>query len=103
MSIAPTRSAVTPPEPVAVPLVWTRSSSGRTPAEDDTRPFVLLLADGAYLIGRRRTLKRVVRAAGPEFVKASSAPGVPLLVTAFVDAAGQPVDGVVAWAGIDGP
>jgi hypothetical protein len=99
----PIRSAITPPQPVTVSLTWVRRATGKLPAENDARPFLLLLATGAYVTGKRMTLRRVPRSTGSEFVRNSVSGALPVLETWFADPAGQPIDDVLAWAAIEGP
>ena len=100
----PTRSAVAPPAPISTQLMWTRAATGRVPPEGDARMFLLQLADGSFVVGRRRTVVRVQRGSGFEIVRGSVVPTVPTLTTHFADAAaGMPIDHVRWYAPIEPP
>ena len=98
--------ATKPPPPITTTLTWVRMSTGKVPPDDDARLFLLQLVDGSFAIGRRRTLRRVMRPSGAVFVRGTAAPDrAPVIETGFADAASGsvPIDGVRAWAAIEPP
>lgn len=101
-----TRDATKPPGPIETKLVWTRSSTGKVPPENDGRVYLLRLVDGSFAVGRRRTLVRAVRASGLAFIRATAVPDLaPVVTSHFVEplTGSVPIEGVRAWAAIEPP